>query len=290
VKSRMGRRNPVERENARRERLDNDWQIMYKSFMQKLLFAVALLSPSILLGQNPFDGTWKTIFDQSTLSPKPISFSVRKGIYDAFTAVPEIHVKADGQDQAVSGHPYNTVAVTEMDAHNVQIVYKKDGKTIRELTYTVTADGKTLTYKSKSHAPGSDQITTTEATMERVGEAPTGANASSGSWRSQKRSASANELLATYMRSADELTFSKPAGEAWTARLDGKDYPVKGSYSIDAVSLKQINGHEIEVSYKREGKLTEVDKITISTNGRKMTRVVESKLTGRVSIYVAEKQ
>ncbi len=258
--------------------------------MQKLLLAVAIVFPSMLLAQNPFDGTWKTIFDQSTLSPKPTSFSVSKGIYDAFTAVPEIHVKADGQDQPVSGHPYNTVAVTEVDAHTVQIIYKKDGKTIRELTYSATADGRTLTYKSKSHAPGSDQITTTEATMERVGEAPSGANATSGSWRSQKRSASENELLATYRRSGDGLTFSKPAGEAWTARPDGKDYPVKGSYSIDAVSLKQINGREIEVSYKREGKLIEVDKITISTDGRKMTRVAESKLTGRVSIYVAEKQ
>jgi hypothetical protein len=258
--------------------------------MQKLLLAIAVLFPSILLAQNPFDGTWKTIFDQSTLSPKPISFSVSKGTYDAFTAVPEIHVKADGQDQPVSGHPYNTIAVTELDAHTVQVVYKKDGKMMRELIYTVTDDGRTLTYKSKAYSPGGDQITTTEATMERVGEVPTGANATSGSWRSQKRSASENELLATYTRSGDGLTFSKPTGETWTAKLDGKDYPVKGSYRVDAVSLKQLEGNEIEASYKREGKLIEVDKIRISNDGRKMTRVAESKLTGRVSTYVAEKQ
>jgi hypothetical protein len=258
--------------------------------MHKLLLAVAVLSPSILLAQSPFDGTWKTIFNQSTLSPKPISFSVSKGTYDAFTTVPEIHVKANGQDQPVRGHPYNTVAVTEVDAHTVHIVYKKDGETTRELTYTATADGKTLAFESKSHSPGSDQITITDATMERVGEVPTGATATSGSWRSQKRSESENGLLSTYMRSGDGLTYSKPTGESWTARLNGKNYPVKGSYSIDAVSLKQIDDHEIEASDKREGKLIEVDKLTISTDGRKMTRVAESKLTGRVSTYVGYKQ
>jgi hypothetical protein len=258
--------------------------------MKKFIFALTVLSPSILLGQSPFDGTWKTIYDQSKLSPKPIKFAVSKGIYDAFSTVPKIHVKADGQDQPVSGHPYDTVAVTEVDEHTVQIVYKKDGKTTSEVSDSVSGDGKTLTYKSKFHPPASDQIITTEATMERVGEAPTGANATSGSWRIQTVSGSDNGLLATFKRSSDELAYSTPTGENWTAKLDGKDYPVKGAYSFDAVSLKEIDGQQIEASYKREGKLIEVDKVTVSPDGKKMTAVEISKLTGRVSTIVFEKQ
>jgi hypothetical protein len=46
----------------------------------------------------------------------------------------------------------------------------------------------------------------------------------------------------------------------------------------------------IEVSYKRGGQLIEVDKMTLSPDGKTMTTVVESKLTGRVSTYVAHKQ
>ncbi len=258
--------------------------------MQKLLLAVAVLFPSILAAQSPFDGTWKTIYDQSILSPKPISFSVSKGAYDAFTAVPKIHVKADGQDQPVSGHPYDSIAVTEIDGQTVRIVYKKNAKTIRELVYSVSADGKSLTYKSKSHPPSSDEIITAEATMERVGAAPAGANATSGSWRAQKRSSSENDLLTTYKRNGDALTSSKPTGETWTAKLDGKDCPVKGNYNFDSISLKQMDGHNLEASYKRAGKLIEVDKMTISTDGKRMTRVAESKLSGRISTYVAEKQ
>jgi hypothetical protein len=258
--------------------------------MQKLILAIAVMTPSLLLAQSPFDGTWKTIYDQSTLSPKPVSFALAHGTYDAFSAVPEIHIKADGQDQSVSGHPYNTIAVTELDPRAVQVVYKKNGKIIRELIYTVTADGKILTYKSKAYAPASDQITTTEATMERVGECPKGANATSGSWRAQTRSASENGLLVTYSLHGDELTYSTPTGETWNARLDGKYYPVKGSYNFDSVSLKQLDGHSIEASFKREDKLIEVDKMTVSPDGKKMTRVADSRLSGRVSSYVAEKQ
>ncbi len=258
--------------------------------MQKLLLAIAVMSPSLLLAQSPFDGTWKTIYDQSTLSPKPISFTVAGGTYDSSSAVPEIHVKADGQDQSVSGHPYNTIAVTELGPRSVQVVYKKNGRVIRELIYTATADGKTLTYKSKAYAPASDQITTTEAIMERVGERPKGANGTSGAWRAKRRSASENGLLATFSLRGDELTYSKPNGETWNARLDGKDYPVKGSYIFDIVSLKQLDGHSIEARFKREEKLIEVDKISVSPDGKKMTRVADSKLSGRISTYVAQKQ
>jgi hypothetical protein len=258
--------------------------------MKNFLLAVAVMSPSILLAQSPFDGTWKTANDQSKLSQKPIVFALNNGMYDSTSAVPEVHVKADGKDQAVSGQPYDTLAVTEVDAHTVQLVYKKNGKTIREATDTASADGKTLTYKAKSYPQASDQVITTESTLQRVSEAPAGANGVSGSWQIQTWSASDNDLLETYKRNGDELTYSTPTGETWTAKFDGNDYPVKGSYSIDTVSLKEISERQIEISFKRGGKLIGVNTIKVSKKGKKMTSVDESKLTGRVSTYVSVKQ
>jgi hypothetical protein len=87
--------------------------------MKKLLLAVAILSPAILLAQNPFDGTWKTRPDQSTFSPKRLRLAVSKGFHDALSTVSKVQVKADGQHQPVSGHPYDTVAVKEVDEHTV---------------------------------------------------------------------------------------------------------------------------------------------------------------------------
>jgi hypothetical protein len=86
------------------------------------------------------------------------------------------------------------------------------------------------------------------------------------------------------------LTYSSPTGESWTAKSDGKYYPVTGSYSYDSVLVKQVSDHRIDVNFKRGGRLIEASRITISLDGKKMTTVVNSRLTGRVSTFVAEKQ
>jgi hypothetical protein len=258
--------------------------------MKNLIFCLAVAAPTLLFAQSPFDGTWKTMMDQSKFSRKPIIFYVKDGIYDTSSTVPKIHVTADGQDQPVTGQSYDTIAVKEIDAHTIQFVLKKNGKISSESTRTVSEDGKTLTVKSTSHPPDSDKTTTAEVTATRVEPAPPGAHAASGSWRLQKVDQSENALLATYKRNGEELTYSDPTGETWTAKPDGQDYPVKGTYGTDSVSLKQIDDHTIEASFKRGGKLIEVNKITVSPDGNKMTMVDKSVLTGRVSTYFADKQ
>ena len=83
---------------------------------------------------------------------------------------------------------------------------------------------------------------------------------------------------------------STPTGMTWEAKLDGKEYPVKGIYADETVSLKPLSDHSIEATYKRDGKIYSIEKITVSADGKKMTTVVDNKQTGRVSTYVDEKQ
>ena len=83
---------------------------------------------------------------------------------------------------------------------------------------------------------------------------------------------------------------STPTGESWEAKLDGKEYPVKGIYASETVSVKQLGDRAIEVTYKRDGKLYSVQKITVSPDGKKMTTVSDNKQSGRVSTLVDEKQ
>jgi hypothetical protein len=258
--------------------------------MKNLLLCAVVAAPTMLFGQSPFDGTWKTMLDESKFSPKPVIFYVKDGVYDSSSSVPKIHVAADGQDQPVSGQSYDTLAVKEIDAHSIQLVTKKNGKTASESTRSVSEDGNTLTVRSTSHPPDSDQPVTAEVTAQRVGDVPGGANLTSGSWRLQKLNQSENALLATYKVNGDELAYSDPSGVTWSAKMDGQDYPTKGTYSFNSVSLKQKSDRSIEVSFKREYKVIEVDKITISPDGNRMTTVAKSKLTGRVTTYYANKQ
>jgi hypothetical protein len=83
---------------------------------------------------------------------------------------------------------------------------------------------------------------------------------------------------------------SDPTGASYTAKFDGADYPVKGSYGYDAVSLKKINDHTIEETDKRGGTVTDVSTMTVSANGKTLTVVDTDKLSNRTSTYVATRQ
>jgi hypothetical protein len=56
-------------------------------------------------------------------------------------------VKADGQDQSVTGQSYDTVSVREVDPKSIATTTKKNGKTVTEQTRTVSDDGNALTVK-----------------------------------------------------------------------------------------------------------------------------------------------
>src|SRR5262250_3105792 len=57
----------------------------------------------------------------------------------------------------------------------------------------------------------------------------------------------------------------------WTAKFDGKDYPVKGDPDRDTVSLKKIDDNTIEVTNKKDGKVTNTMKIVVAKDGRSRT-------------------
>ena len=42
----------------------------------------------------------------------------------------------------------------------------------------------------------------------------------------------------------------------YTAKYDGKDYPVTGSDQFDAITLKRVNDHTVAATLKKSGKLS----------------------------------
>src|ERR1035438_3476569 len=149
--------------------------VAYALFLMPVLWA-----PASSLAQSPFDGTWRSNMDQYKPSPKPYVFSVNKGMYDCSSCSPKIDVKADGQDQPVTGQSYDTVSVREVDPKSIATTTKKRSETVTEQTRTVSDDGNTLTAKVTAHPENSDQTVSVEVTYTRVGKAPAGAHATSG--------------------------------------------------------------------------------------------------------------
>jgi hypothetical protein len=258
--------------------------------MKKFLCVVLWFLPVGLFAQTPFDGTWKTNMAQSELPQKPGIYSVNNGMYDCESCAPQINVKADGQDQPVIGQTYDTIAVQVVDANTIRVTGKKAGKTEFEFTRTASQDGKTLTVSSTNYPADGSQPFKTESKWTRGSKGPEGSNATSGSWRIENVNVDATGLTSTWKGAGNGLSRSTPTGESWEAKFDGKEYPVKGTYANETVSLKALGDHSIEATFKRDGKVYSVEKITVSSDGKKMTSAVDNKQTGRVWTFVDEKQ
>jgi hypothetical protein len=260
--------------------------------MKKALCMVLWILPVSLFAQSPFDGTWKTNLSASKFSPKPVVFSLSNGMYDCDSCVPKIHIKGDGTDQNVAapGRDYDTLSVKAADDNSVQFAGKKGGKPVFEQTRTVSSDGKNLTVSNTNYPQDGSASYKSESKWERVGKGPSGGNATSGSWRILNASEDEAGRTTTWKGSGDTLSMSTPTGVNWEAKFDGKEYPVKGTNANETVSLKQLNDRSVQATFKRDGKIFSVDKMTVSPDGKTITTMVDNKLTGRTATFVDEKQ
>ena len=67
----------------------------------------------------------------------------------------------------------------------------------------------------------------------------------------------------------------KLLGSEYTANYDGKDYPLKGSPTVDAVSLRRINALTTERVNKKEGKVVSTETREIAKDGKSYTTTVK---------------
>lgn len=262
--------------------------------MKNLFFVgllVLLLVPVAAMAQSPFDGTWK--WDPSSVQwpEKPDVYLLQNGMFECKTCVPLVNVKADGTDQKVTGDPYrDTVSLKVIDDHNVEETSKKDGKVVASVKRSVSSDGNTLTVNwTYSGNPTGGPQSGSHADK-RVAKAPAGANLISGSWHTEKEDQSVESRTWTYKMNGNELTMTNPAGQSYTAKLDGTDAPYKGDPGTTSVSVKMLGKDTLEETAKRDGKVIEIVKLTVSADGKTMKWIVDDKLQGTTAKGAAQKQ
>ena len=57
----------------------------------------------------------------------------------------------------------------------------------------------------------------------------------------------------------------------WTGKLDGKDYPLTGDAISDSRAFKKIDEKTIEITSKKDGKVTGTGTIVVSADGKSRT-------------------
>lgn len=264
---------------------------MKKSML--LVLPASLLLPALVMAQSVFVGTWKAdLRNNIQLPTKPFEYEVNKGVFTCKTCAPPVSVPSDGQDHAVSGHPYyDTVAVKIVDASTIQETDKKAGKAVTSITYKVSGDGNTATVDiSDSSASNAAPVLTTFENR-RVASGPAGSHTYSGSWKAAKiTSASDNGLLATWSLSGNTLKMTTPTGQSYAAPLDGKEVPFMGDPGQSSISLKKVDDHTIDETDKRDGKVIGTSRLTVAADGKTMKVVWKDMLHGTDGSFTNIKQ
>ena len=62
-----------------------------------------------------------------------------------------------------------------------------------------------------------------------------------------------------------------PTHVHYSAKFDGKDYPVSGSADVDTVNLKRIDDNTIETTNKKNGQVTTRIRSVVSADGKTRT-------------------
>ncbi len=63
----------------------------------------------------------------------------------------------------------------------------------------------------------------------------------------------------------------KPIHNEWTGKFDGKDCPVTGDPTSDARSYKTVDAQTLELTVKKDGKVTVSGRIVVSADGKTRT-------------------
>jgi hypothetical protein len=243
------------------------------------------------LAQSPFDGTWRLNTNDAQVNVTE-KFLVQGGLFSCAACDPPIKdFKADGQPHKAPGAPYyDTATVRIIDEYTVEFTTTKNGKPAGHTRYTVAHDNLTAKREENFVSENGQQNQETDL-WKRTAAGPPGAHKLSGTWQPVKvESASDSIRDITYKATATGLTMHDGQGDSYEAKFDGQDYPYNGDPGTTSVSLKKIDDHTIEESYKRDGKVITIWRWTIQPGGKTMKLDIDNKMHNTTLNFTATKQ
>jgi hypothetical protein len=66
----------------------------------------------------------------------------------------------------------------------------------------------------------------------------------------------------------------KPIHVEWSGKFDGKDYPVTGDPNVDTRAYKKVDDRTLEVTIRKNGKVTGTARSVVSADGKSRTSTV----------------
>ncbi len=258
--------------------------------MQRLLLILILASISAS-AQSVFDGTWRLNTNDAQVNVTE-RFLLKDGVFSSAAYDPPIKdVKADGQPNPANGAPYyDSVTVRVIDDCTVDYTSTRNGKLVDDSKVTISEDNKTAT-RDDNFVSESGQKNHESDLWKRLEDGPPGSHKISGTWQPVKIENASDSLRdIIYKVTENGLAMHDGQGDSYDAKFDGKDYPYRGDPGTTGVSLKKIDDHTFEESYKRDGKIINIWRWTVQPGGKTMQLAIQDKLHDTTLNFTASKQ
>ena len=229
--------------------------------------------------RDPFVGKWRLDVPRSTLVDDFQVKSLGSNRYAFnFEGAPTETVTADGTDQP--GLPGTMLAVKAIDAHNMTVVRKQNGKVIVSAHWTLSPDGRTLRDDFTNMQPDGSGATT-HYHYRRL----SGGSGFSGAWESTTPPAGLKIEVAFAEDDDNVLSIATPGGEKKIV-FDGRDHAVVGAKDGATVSARRRSARAFELTDKVDGKVQRVHRFEMARDGRTFTEILRTSGQARSDVLV----
>lgn len=224
------------------------------------LLIITLLFGLSLQATDPFAGKWQANFAKSPTAAQPqISKFVQDGEFlSNSNGDHSYRFKLDGHEYPAASPLFDTAIWIRTSKLRYEHETKKNGQTVYTVVTELAPDFQTRTYRNTRKLDGA----VVESIQDRAGGVFDPDNPLLGDWR----------LRLTMEWKPQGLDYHFHAGAvSYTARLDGQDYPVSGSTTIDTVCLKRLHANSIEITGKKGSQTVYTIAQTVSPDGKTLT-------------------
>jgi hypothetical protein len=254
---------------------------------------VGVLAPGLATSmawaaESPFIGEWKLDPSKSRMPDemKVESKGSNKYSFDFGGGAETIVV--DGSDQP--GGYGGTLLSVKAEAPDTWIVErkKKDGGLLLKATWKLSEDGSTLTdYFREFEADGST------LSMDYVYQRTGGGSGFAADWQSIKETMNSPFFMQVKEFEGDGLSIITPSEHATkNLKLDGKDYPNHGPNANpnSSSSTRRVDEHNIVITDKASGKVTDTKEIGVSADLKSLTITVHVAGRDKPNVMVFERK
>jgi hypothetical protein len=257
---------------------------VFKRTFQLLMIAGAV--GTLSAANDSFVGDWKLNPSRSKLTDvmKVESLGAKKYAFN-FGSGP-VTIVVDGTDQP--GGYGSTLSVAVDESGNWKVIRKRNGRMLIAAIWNLSQDGSTLTDHFTGFNPDGSSYK-----LDYVYKRKAGGSGFAGEWVSTSETMNSVVLMQVRPYEGDGLSFIDPSAQVTrSVKFDGKDYPNLGPNVTpgSTSSIRRVNEHTLEMTYKINGKLLYTQQIEFSPDSNTLTMTRHIVGESETNIRVFERQ